>query len=133
MKTRCRQCRKLIEFKTSYCEECAKKLNKNNKNRLKDKYANATTKTSRWQSLRMKIIQRDKCCVLCFQRGFIENRTLQVHHIVKRTEDISLIYTPSNLITLCRSCHEEVEKMSVLEQKKLFSKNINTGIDYELL
>lgn len=122
-----------IDIGSSYCEDCKSKLNKENKARLKDKYANETTKNSRWQTLRKKIILRDKCCVMCLKNGYIEYRTLQVHHLVKRTDDPSLIYEPSNLITLCRNCHEIAEKMGVGQQRKLFNDNLNKEIDFERL
>lgn len=122
MKTRCRNCRKLIEFRTSLCEECSKKLRKDyKKNSSKNiELVESTTKSSRWKKLRKQIILRDKCCCrLCMKRGYVEFRKLEVHHIVKRVDDPSLIYEPSNLVTLCRTCHEEMEKLNVVEQKRI--------------
>lgn len=119
MKTRCRACRKLIEYGNTFCSECKSKVTKERKTGLKRKDIEATTKDSRWKSVRMKVIQRDKCCLLCLKRGYIEYRTLQVHHLIKRVDDVNLIYEPSNLVTLCRSCHEEMEKLPLVEQKKL--------------
>lgn len=124
IKTRCRRCKKLIEFKTTYCKECNVKVNSLKKNSLslKNKEVEATTKSARWKSLRAEIIRRDKgCCVLCFQRKIITYRTLQVHHIVKRINDPSLIYEPSNLVTVCRSCHEEIEELSPAKQRALLN------------
>lgn len=132
MKTRCRQCRKLIEYGNTFCDDCKSKVTKERKKGLKDKNVEATTKNSRWKALRLKIIQRDKCCILCLRRGFIEYRTLQVHHLVKRVEDTSLIYEPSNLVTVCRECHEELEKLPLLEQKKLLG-DFDKEIDFRLL
>lgn len=122
MKTRCRSCRTLIPFGESYCEKCflnyKKQRQKYTTKRVRE--ADKLTKTAIWQSLRQKIIIRDKgCCVLCFLRGRVEYRKLQVHHIVKRVDDLSLAYEPSNLVTLCRKCHEEVEKLSPAQQRVL--------------
>lgn len=121
MKTRCRNCRTLIEFRTTYCDKCKTKFNAHRKDGLKDKEADDMLKTQRWQNLRAEIVRRDKgCCVLCFKKGCITYKGLQVHHIVKRTMDKSLAFEPSNLVTVCRDCHEIVEKMSVAEQRSLF-------------
>lgn len=121
MKTRCRKCMKLIEFRENYCDRCKehfvkKKVVKKNIQDV-DKYI----KTAYWQSLRKQILLRDKCCVLCFKRGFIEVRGLQVHHILKRVDDINgdKIYDPENLVSVCKKCHEELEKLPVSKQKEL--------------
>ena len=127
MKTRCRACRKLIEYGNTFCNECKSKVTKERKTGLKRKDVESAIKNSRWKALRMRIIQRDKCCLLCYKRGYIEYRTLQVHHLVKRVDDTDLIYEPSNLVTLCRSCHEEMEKLSLMEQKQLLGE-YNTEI-----
>lgn len=120
MKTRCARCRKLIDFGNTYCSECVPKINKKSKNSLRDKEVEATTKSQKWKNLREKIILRDKSCILCKNRdGYYNIKGLQVHHIIKRVEDESLIYNPENLVTLCRTCHEEVEKLSPFEQRKL--------------
>jgi len=122
MKTRCRNCRTLIDYGNTYCSRCEEKVKKQRKQYTTErvKEADKYTKTATWQSLRKEIIIRDKgCCVLCFLIGRIEYRQLQVHHIVKRVDDITLAYERSNLVTLCRSCHEEVEKLSPQKQKEL--------------
>lgn len=124
MKTRCRNCRVLINFGESYCKKCLDKIKKNKQLYKTERTLKADTllKGSRWQSLRREIIRRDKgCCALCLIRGIIEYRGLQVHHIIKRTEDTKLAFEKNNLITVCRSCHEEVEKLSSEEQKNLFN------------
>lgn len=120
IKTRCRRCKTLIDFKTTYCKDCNTKINNAKKESLRNKEVEATTKSSRWKSLRAEIVRRDGGrCVLCFKRGFITYRGLQVHHIVKRVDDTDLIYEPSNLITVCRDCHEEIEKLSPKKQREL--------------
>jgi len=122
MKTRCRNCTTLIDFGTTYCSKCKEKVKKQRKKYTTErtKEADKYTKTTTWQSLRREIILRDNsCCVLCFLRGKIEYRQLQVHHIIKRVDDITLAYERSNLVTLCRTCHEEVEKLPPQKQRKL--------------
>ena len=122
MKTRCRNCRTLIDYGKTYCSKCEEKVKKQRKQYTTEKVREADkyTKTATWQSLRKEIIIRDKgCCVLCLLRGKIEYRQLQVHHIVKRVDNLSLAYDRDNLVTLCRTCHEEVEKLSPEKQREL--------------
>lgn len=132
MKTRCVKCRRLIDYGNSYCDTCYSNLIRENKKSLKNKRVEATTKSSMWKAIRRQVILRDKCCLLCLRRrGYYELRSLQVHHIIKRIEDESLIYDPSNLVTLCRSCHEEMEKLPVKKQRELlgdYEKEINYSI-----
>ena len=133
MKTRCKQCKKTIDFGKTYCTSCYSKNLKNKKKDIKNKYIESTTKSTTWKSLRMSVLRRDSgCCVLCFKRGYIEYRNLQVHHIVKRVDAPELIYETSNLVTLCRVCHEEVEKLSPTKQKKLLG-NFNDEETHFLL
>ena len=125
MFTRCCKCRKKIEFGKSMCDDCYTKYNRETKKRLKNKDAEKHIKTAKWQSTIKKTILRDKAlCQLCLSRGIIENRRLEVHHIKKRDELVNtieehLIYDLSNLVTVCRPCHEELEKLSVTKQKEL--------------
>lgn len=124
MKTRCRNCRALIEFGESLCSKCEERFKKQRKQYTTErvKEADKYTKTATWQSLRKEIIRRDNgCCVLCLLRGRIEYRQLQVHHIVKRVDNLSLAYERSNLVTLCRTCHEEVEKLPPYKQRELLN------------
>lgn len=122
MKTRCRNCVTKIDYGNTYCSKCEEKVKKQRKQYTTDrvKEADKYTKTATWQSLRKEIIIRDNgCCVLCLLRGKIEYRQLQVHHIVKRVDNLSLAYDRNNLVTLCRTCHEEVEKLSPKKQREL--------------
>ena len=133
MKTRCAKFRKLIDYGNSYCDKCYSTILRDRKNSVKNKRVESTTKSAQWKAVREKVILRDKCCLLCLKRrGYFELRALQVHHIIKRVEDESLIYDPSNLVTLCRSCHEEMEKLSVKEQRDLLGE-YKKEIDYSIL
>lgn len=119
MKTRCRRCRRLIEFRTTYCDDCKSVIIKNNK--AKNKQVEKTIKSGRWKALRSEIIRRDKCCIYCFMNEKVYNlKNLQVHHIEKRVDNPDRIYDPTNLITLCRNCHEKIEKLTPYQQFKIF-------------
>ena len=120
MKTRCSRCRTLIDYGNTYCERCYSVIIKAKKDGLKNKRVEATTKSARWKEVRRRILLRDKCCILCLNRdNYINMNKLQVHHIIKRVDNEDLIYEPSNLVTLCRTCHEEVELLPPNKQKEL--------------
>lgn len=66
-----------------------------------DRYSRHVLKTARWKILRLEIIERDGLrCLDCGARG-----RLEVDHVkpVRRRPDLA--YEPSNLRTLCTSCH----------------------------
>lgn len=128
MKTRCRGCRTLIDYGNTYCDKCYSAVIKAKKDGLKNKRVEATTKSARWKAVRQRILLRDKCCILCFNRDkYVNLHRLQVHHIIKRVDNEDLIYEPSNLVTLCRDCHEEVELLSPDKQRELLG-NYNKEI-----
>ena len=137
IKARCKKCRKKIEFGNSYCEECFNKI-KAIKNSHKNKKIHSSSKISsrKWIKIREQAIIRDRgICVLCFLKyKRIFSKGLEVHHIVKRTEDPSLMYNLDNLVTVCRECHEELEKLTPKEQKILLNKkDKEEGLDFSLL
>lgn len=133
MKTRCSKCRTLISYGERFCDKCKTATNKENKESLKNKVVESTTKSSRWKALRRQILLRDKMCLLCWNRDrFINMKGLQVHHIVKRVDDETLIYEPNNLVTLCRNCHEEMEKLPIVLQRKALG-DYEKSIEYTLL
>lgn len=53
-------------------------------------------------------------CFLC--GGYGE----EIHHIIPRSEDESLIDEPSNLVLLCKSCHYLVTNVRPLYWKEFF-------------
>lgn len=140
MFTRCSSCRTKIPFGQSLCPECLIKRRKENKDNLKSKDAEKHTKTGKWQKTRKDVIVRDKgVCQLCLVRGQITNKKLEVHHIKKRSEVIGtieeyLIYDHSNLVTVCRQCHEELEVLSISKQKELlkWNKEEDKGMEFYL-
>ena len=89
------------------------------------KEADKFTNTSRWRSLKIDIKRRDRgVCRLCFNRGYVEYKCLQVHHIYKRATHPELAYEPSNLVTVCKKCHEELEEKLVSKQCELLKIDI---------
>lgn len=64
-------------------------------------------KTYRWQKLRKEILRRDNNeCQWCKKKGLVRKAEV-IHHLKEADRYIDLFYEPSNLISLCRVCHEE--------------------------
>lgn len=64
-----------------------------------------------WERKRAKILERDlHLCRLCLHNGYVNNKQLEVHHIISLRSNFELRLEDSNLITLCRDCHELVHK-----------------------
>lgn len=62
-------------------------------------------KSSRWKKKREHILRRDKyLCVNCKRYGRIRERT-EVHHIKHADEFPDLWLADSNLVSLCKACH----------------------------
>lgn len=84
--------------------------------------------TKRWQRKREEIRTRDlNICRCCFFRHHrIITSSLSVHHIVPLKERFDLRLDDSNLITLCRNCHEEAESglISTNELRSYITKKI---------
>ena len=86
----------------------------------KNKIAESFIKSGTWRAVRAEVIRRDNgCCVLCKIKGRIQYKGLQVHHIVKRVDNLDLSFEKSNLVTVCRNCHEELEKISPKLQREI--------------
>ena len=71
-----------------------------------------------WKNKAVEIKERDHwLCVYCLSRNIINYKKLEVHHIVPLEEDITMKLEDENLITLCRSCHEEAEKGAITRKE----------------
>lgn len=90
-------------------------------------------KDPRWQKKRLEIMQRDKfTCQYCGAT----DKELQVHHRVYRKNAAPWEYDRSELMTLCKRCHEgETEANSELYKSYLELKQtfIDLGFSMELL
>lgn len=64
-----------------------------------------------WKVMRARILERDAYrCKACGAGGLAEfmwsgRPRLEVHHVIKRSRDPKKKLDPSNLVTLCSSCH----------------------------
>ena len=64
-------------------------------------------RTYRWTKLRAAIIRRDHNeCQWC-KRRFKVTPAEVVHHIIPAEKRPDLFFEPTNLVSLCRDCHEE--------------------------
>ena len=64
-------------------------------------------KSAEWQRKRKQILKRDGyLCVNCKRFGRLRPAT-DVHHILHRDEFPELRMTNSNLISLCKACHNK--------------------------
>lgn len=114
----CPTCGKVHEYNTICPKRIAyEKQRQAQYDRSKYKY-DRTTKadlfrnTKIWQCKRREIQDRDlHLCRYCFLvRHKITTDGLSVHHILPLAQHYAKRLQDSNLITLCRSCHEQAEK-----------------------
>lgn len=64
---------------------------------------------SRWQRKREHVLRRDGClCQQCKRVGRLTTAT-EVHHVVKIVDAPELRLEDSNLVSVCRDCHELLE------------------------
>ena len=62
--------------------------------------------SGKWKRKRERILRRDKyTCQICKRYGRIREATI-VHHKIEYEDDPSLGLVDSNLVSVCKSCHE---------------------------
>lgn len=135
IKSRCKKCRTKIDYGNTYCNNCLSKIQTlKNTHKNKNIQSKAKISSSKWIKTREQAIIRDNgVCILCLVKyNRIFSKGLEVHHIVKRIDDPSLMYDLDNLVTVCRACHEELEKLSPDKQRKLLKREENKGLDFSL-
>lgn len=64
---------------------------------------------SDWQRVSRYVRQTNPLCVECQKHGRVRAAT-EVHHIVPIVRAPHLRLELSNLVSVCRSCHEELER-----------------------
>lgn len=73
------------------------------------RYSRRVTKTRRWKALRLEILRRDGfACVAFAKRG-----RLEIDHIIPVRDAPTLSYEPTNLQTLCTSCHSRKTRLEI--------------------
>ena len=61
-----------------------------------------------WRRLSERYRDNNPLCELCFMQGKTEPAT-SVHHVVSIEQDASRRLDATNLISVCESCHKQVE------------------------
>lgn len=79
-------------------------------------------KTARWRALRAQTLKRDLFTCQRAECGRIEGRTSELvcDHIEPHRGDEQRFFDPTNLHTLCRTCHDGVkqkEEQATLHQR----------------
>lgn len=114
----CNICGKVHKFG----EDCPQKTYRKKSGRIEDEFR----QSSDWKKMREIIRKRDGyLCQVCLLNSEVNRdkfnwKKLEVHHIVPLAEDYELRLDEGNLITLCRSHHEEAEKGKI-ERKLLLA------------
>jgi 5-methylcytosine-specific restriction protein A len=67
---------------------------------------------SRWNKLRVKIINERRCCELCHS-----TQSLEVHHLIKHYGDETLFFDENNIQLLCKACHSKENARQAREGK----------------
>ena len=98
---RCPQCLELVKGR---CVKC-------NGEREKKYDAKRGTAASRgydadWRRFRKQVLIERPLCEDCHAAGRVK-AACEVHHIVKLRTDPSLRLEPSNVMSLCKSCHSK--------------------------
>ena len=67
-------------------------------------------KSAKWIRKRDHIRKTDKVCQRCLQKhGIYTAENLEVHHINKLQSNWDKRFDADNLVTLCRTCHRQVD------------------------
>lgn len=99
------------------CEKCGrihsgavcKSARKYKRFEKSDNY-NQVIKSYDWQRKSKEIKALDKySCLVCRDIGMVHAGALEVHHMVKVNDDISLSFENGNLITLCPAHHRDAD------------------------
>lgn len=98
------------------CKYCGRIVTESHKCTKKPQYPKKNIKIVKfrnskyWKNKRKDILQRDKqLCRWCYLQNKYVYNDIEVHHIVPLIENFELRLEDSNLISLCRMCHEEAE------------------------
>lgn len=131
----CTYCRK-IHGKEINCTAKKGYYREKNARYEKDKDYLKFIKSKQWCEKSQEIKLLDAyCCLMCKSLGLISPKYLEVHHIVKVRNDISLKLDNSNLITLCIAHHKQADanKISTNELHRLISKYRDTTESNDIL
>jgi len=114
-------CTKLVAEGIKYCDRCAMRYDKEQKERYRE-YSNRRRQdkerkkyqdfysSKAWIRLSNLVKQHFfGMCIICWLRGKIVNGTI-THYIEEISDREDLMLSKDNLIPLCPSCHQKVHK-----------------------
>lgn len=111
-----KRCKKCNRYHEGDCKRKITVIKGSRPSKEQDKEYQRMIHSVRWTKLSKAIKQRDDyVCQRCLALGLpiqahTDTKLLEVHHIVKAVYDNNLYYEPTNLITLCRTCHKIVDR-----------------------
>ena len=96
--------------------------------------------TNAWRHVRDLKLKQDPYCELCRQRGIIKEGEC-VHHAIKFFDQFTdelkenLLTDYDNLVTLCKSCHDNVhaKPYNVWPEQRQYLDNIKNNISWKYL
>lgn len=113
-KTTC-SCGKII-IEGTRCE-CKKKRKRDYMREYQRNDKDNPLKTTRWTNLRAQVLIRDgylcQRCLLKF--GIANSEELQGHHIKSRKYFPELVFDPTNVITMCKTCNLQLGTSNKLD------------------
>lgn len=83
----------------------------------------AAYRDSRWQKLRLEVMDRDGWVCSSCEKGDGDGVTLNVHHAYYEAGKAPWEYDSDTLTTLCEDCHQKIHE----KQKKLLASIMNAG------
>lgn len=131
----CTYCRK-IHGKEINCTAKKGYYREKNSRYEKDKDYIKFIKSKKWHEKSQEIKLLDSyCCLMCKSLGLISPKYLEVHHIIKFRNDLSLKLENNNLITLCVNHHKMADssKISTNELHRLINKYRDTTEQNDIL
>lgn len=111
-------CKTIIDYDVKYCEKHQTQRNKQEYRQRRynngDSKYRAFYRTRAWRKLSRQTLENNPVCVVCYERGIIRPAQIADHRIELK-DDWSRRLDPSNIVSMCRSCHnrktrEEREK-----------------------
>lgn len=129
LKKICLDCGVIISYENNRCDKCSSRFrNKQLKamkgyNQRRDSEVYSFYESAEWSKTREVVKTRDACmCQLCLSDGIGKEAQL-VHHVDELKESWERRLDPTNLISLCDSCHKKVHSWySKSENSKTYMK-----------
>ena len=135
----CPRCNKIINYTQRYCDKCTEeyKDNKKLKNKIYDsKYRKnkEVYHSTNWDKVKVVVKNRDNnLCRICLDQERIRPVKI-VHHIIPVEDNEKLVYNPTNLISVCDSCHRDIHSTydKTEHSKKELQKYLNNLIKSDI-